>query len=382
MSAGGAGAPAAPAVEVFPIERLREFSTRVLEWCGVPDEDARLAADVLATADLRGIDTHGVARLAQYVEMFQRGLINPRPQLRVVRETPSTARVDGDNGLGLVVGPRSVRIAMDKADAVGSGSVAVGNSNHFGIGEYYALQGLPRDMIVWAMTNSPPQVAPLWGAEKMLGTNPMAIAFPGGEEPAVVGEERHLHVLAHGERGEGLGDLERPADSEPPDPPRRPAGDVGAQRHHAAGVGADLAHQHVEAGRLAGPVRADQRHQLARRHGERHAVHGAHAAEALGEPVRLQDRRHAGSSAPLARDSRSRAKPAIPCGKARTRPMMVRPSSRRQAPRRESALSSRLKAAAPATGPSSAPTPPSSTIISASNERAMLISSGNTLPFE
>lgn len=186
MSAGGAGAPAAPAVEVFPIERLREFSTRVLEWCGVPDEDARLAADVLATADLRGIDTHGVARLAQYVEMFQRGWINPRPEVRVVRETPSTATVDGDNGLGLVVGPRANRIAMDRADAVGSGSVAVNNSNHFGIGEYYALQGLPRDMIVWAMTNSPPQVAPLWGAEKMLGTNPMAIAFPGGEEPAVV----------------------------------------------------------------------------------------------------------------------------------------------------------------------------------------------------
>lgn len=186
MSAGGAGAPAAPAVEVFPIERLREFSTRVLEWCGVPDEDARLAADVLATADLRGIDTHGVARLAQYVEMFQRGWINPRPEVRVVRETPSTATVDGDNGLGLVVGPRANRVAMDKADAVGSGSVAVNNSNHFGIGEYYALQGLPRDMIVWAMTNSPPQVAPLWGAEKMLGTNPMAIAFPGGEEPAVV----------------------------------------------------------------------------------------------------------------------------------------------------------------------------------------------------
>ena len=184
MSAADAQAP--PAVEMFPIERLREFSTRVFRWCGVPEEDARLAADVLATADLRGIDTHGVTRLPQYVEMFERGWINPRPRIRVVRESPSTAAVDGDNGLGLVVGPRANRIAMEKAEAVGSGSVTVSNSNHFGIGEYYALQGLPRDMIVWAMTNSPPQVAPLWGAEKMLGTNPMAIAFPGGEEPAVV----------------------------------------------------------------------------------------------------------------------------------------------------------------------------------------------------
>jgi L-2-hydroxycarboxylate dehydrogenase (NAD+) len=177
----------APAgAETFPIERLHEFSTRVFAACGVPDEDAKAAADVLASADLRGIDTHGVARLAQYVEMFRQGRINPRPDIRVVRESPSTATVDGDNGLGLVVGPRANTMAMDKADAVGSGWVAVRNSNHFGAGEFYPLQGLPRELIVWAMTNSPPQVAPLWGAEKMLGTNPMAIAFPALEEPAVV----------------------------------------------------------------------------------------------------------------------------------------------------------------------------------------------------
>lgn len=177
-------APSGPIT--FPIERLREFSVRVFVACGVPEEDAGLAADVLASADLRGIDTHGVARLAQYVEMFQQGRINPRPAIQVVRESPSTATVDGDNGLGLVVGPRANRMAMEKAEAVGSGWVAVRNSNHFGAGEFYPLQGVPRDMIVWAMTNSPPQVAPLWGAEKMLGTNPMAIAFPGLEEPAVV----------------------------------------------------------------------------------------------------------------------------------------------------------------------------------------------------
>ncbi|HEV2148430.1 MAG TPA: Ldh family oxidoreductase [Longimicrobiaceae bacterium] len=182
----GSAAEASPAAEVFPIERLREFSEGVFRSCGLPGQDARLAADVLATADLRGIDTHGVARLGQYHEMFRRGWINPRPELRIVRELPGTATVDGDNGLGLVVGPRATGIAMEKAEAVGCGSVAVRNSNHFGIGEYYALQGLPRDLIVWAMTNSPPQVAPLWGAERMLGTNPMAIAFPAGDEPPVV----------------------------------------------------------------------------------------------------------------------------------------------------------------------------------------------------
>jgi len=179
--------PAAPAgVEVFPIEHLREFSARVLESCGVPEEDARLAADVLATADLRGIDTHGVARLAQYHEMLELGRTNPRPQVKVVREALATATVDGDNGLGIVVGPRANLLAMEKAEAAGTGWVAVSNSNHFGIAMYYALQGLPRDQVVWAMTNSPPQVAPLWGAEKMLGTNPMAIAFPGREEPPIV----------------------------------------------------------------------------------------------------------------------------------------------------------------------------------------------------
>lgn len=178
--------PARSEVETFPVEHLREFSARVFEACGVPGEDARLAADVLAMADLRGIDTHGVARLGQYHEMLVLGRINPRPEIRVVRESPSTATVDGDNGLGLVVGPRANLLAMEKAEAVGSGWVAVRNSNHFGAGMYYPLQGLPRGLIVWAMTNSPPQVAPLWGAEKMLGTNPMAIAFPGGEEPPVV----------------------------------------------------------------------------------------------------------------------------------------------------------------------------------------------------
>jgi LDH2 family malate/lactate/ureidoglycolate dehydrogenase len=118
--------------------------------------------------------------------MFEQGRINPRPEIRVVRESPATAVVDGDNGLGLVVGPFANRLAMDKAEQVGTGWVAARNSNHFGAGVYYPLQGLPRELIGWAMTNSPPQVAPLWGAEKMLGTNPMAIAFPGLEEPPVV----------------------------------------------------------------------------------------------------------------------------------------------------------------------------------------------------
>lgn len=170
----------------YSIEQLREFTTRIFLYFGVPDEDARQAADVLAAADLRGIDSHGVARLRTYYDLLKIGRINPKAQLRVVRETPSTATVDGDNGLGLVVGPRANRIALDKAEAVGSGWVSVSNTNHYGIAGYYVLEALERDLIGMAMTNTTKIVAPLWGAERMLGTNPIAIAFPGKEEPPIV----------------------------------------------------------------------------------------------------------------------------------------------------------------------------------------------------
>ncbi len=171
---------------VFPIEALREFCTRVFLHFGVPTNDAVRAADVLACADLRGIDSHGVARLHSYFDMLTLGRINPKPRIKMVRSAPSTATVDGDNGLGLVVGPQANRMAMDIAEKNGSGWVSVRNTNHFGIAGYYVLKALERDLIGWAMTNSTKLVAPLWGAERMLGTNPIAIAFPGKEEPPIV----------------------------------------------------------------------------------------------------------------------------------------------------------------------------------------------------
>jgi LDH2 family malate/lactate/ureidoglycolate dehydrogenase len=170
----------------YPVERLNEFASRVFESCGVPAEDARRAADVLTTADLWGIDSHGVARLPAYFEMLVRGLINPRPSLRVVRESAATALLDGDNGLGLVVGPKANDLSMEKADRAGTGWVSVCHTNHFGIAGYYPFQALAREQIGWAMTNTPPLVSPLGGAERMLGTNPLAIAFPGLEGPPIV----------------------------------------------------------------------------------------------------------------------------------------------------------------------------------------------------
>src|ERR1044071_3499381 len=165
----------------FPIEQLRDFSTRVFMPFGVPKADAQQAADVLAVSDLRGIDSHGVARLPNYVDMLTLGRINPRANIRLVREKFSVCTVDGDNGLGLVIGPKANQIALEKAEQYGSGWVSVCNSSHFGIAGYYPLRALERDLIGWAMTNASKLVAPLWGAERMMGTNPIAIAFPGWE---------------------------------------------------------------------------------------------------------------------------------------------------------------------------------------------------------
>src|SRR6267378_6575869 len=175
-----------PELYLFPVDYLKDFSAAVFTHFGISEVDARQAADVLARSDLRGIDSHGVARLHTYFEMLELGRINPRPKIQIIREKASVATVDGDNGLGLVVGPKANEIAMDKAEQHGSGWVSVCNTNHFGIAGYYPLKALERDLIGWAMTNTTKLVAPLWGAERMLGTNPIAIAFPGLEEPAIV----------------------------------------------------------------------------------------------------------------------------------------------------------------------------------------------------
>jgi len=133
------------------------------------------AALALLSADLRGIDSHGIARLVGYVRLQEAGRANTRPGIRIIHETPSTAVVDGDSGLGLVVAPFAMQIAIEKARNVGTGWVSVQNSNHFGIAGYYPLKALERDLIGWAMTNTTKLVAPLWGAKRMLGTNPIAI---------------------------------------------------------------------------------------------------------------------------------------------------------------------------------------------------------------
>src|SRR5207249_9605351 len=126
----------------FPVEALCEFSTRMFLHFGVPKTDAMQAAEVLACADLRGIDSHGVARLRTYFEMLALGRINPGPQIKLVRSTLSTATVDRDNGLGLVVRPQSNRMAMDIAEKAGSGGVSVRHAQHYGLPRSYVLRAL------------------------------------------------------------------------------------------------------------------------------------------------------------------------------------------------------------------------------------------------
>ena len=166
---------------LIPVERLKRFTRDVFVHCGCLEEEAKLAAEILILADHRGIDSHGVARLHAYFTLLEAGEINPRPNVRKVTSTPTTATVDGDNGLGLIVGPKANAIAMEMAEQHGSGWVSVKNTNHYGIAGFYSLQAVERDMIGFSMTTSSAVVAPLWGKRRMLGTNPIAVAFPGTE---------------------------------------------------------------------------------------------------------------------------------------------------------------------------------------------------------
>ncbi|WP_158797625.1 Ldh family oxidoreductase [Pedobacter sp. L105] len=170
----------------FTEERLRSFTKSVFLKMGCNDTDADLATDVLLRSDLRGIDSHGVARLSGYIRLWEKKRINATPNIRIVHETPTTATVDGDAGLGLVVAPFAMKIAMEKAAVYGTGWVAVKNSNHFGIAGYHALMAVEKDMIGISMTNASPLVAPTYANERLLGTNPMCYAFPAGKYPPVV----------------------------------------------------------------------------------------------------------------------------------------------------------------------------------------------------
>lgn len=173
---------------IYALPQLQAFTLEVFKKIGCPDAQAQLATEVLLQADLRGIDSHGIARLSGYVRLWEASRVNPTPDIKIVHETPSTAVVDGDSGLGLVVAPKAMAIAIEKARVAGTGWVAVRNSNHFGIAGYHAMMALQHDMIGMAMTNASPLVAPTFSVERLLGTNPIAVAIPADKQPAFVAD--------------------------------------------------------------------------------------------------------------------------------------------------------------------------------------------------
>lgn len=172
----------------YTYTQLVDFTKAVFLKIGCSPAHAAIATETLLSADLRGIDSHGIARLSGYVRLWEAKRVNADPDLRIIHQTPSTAVVDGDAGLGLVVAPYAMEIAIKKAKEVGTGWVSVQNSNHFGIAAHHAMMALPHDMIGMAMTNASPLVAPTFSIDRMLGTNPICVAAPANEEPAFVAD--------------------------------------------------------------------------------------------------------------------------------------------------------------------------------------------------
>ncbi len=165
--------------------KLARFVNLAFQCLGVPENDAEVAADVLVQADLRGVDTHGVIRFnphSWYVKWLRDGEMKAKPDIRIVTESASSALIDGDGGMGMVVGHRAMALAIEKAKSSGVAMVGVCNSRHYGMSAYYAMQALPHDMIGIAMTNASKQVVPTFGREARFGTNPICLAAPAKDE--------------------------------------------------------------------------------------------------------------------------------------------------------------------------------------------------------
>lgn len=166
--------------------KLKDFCNSVWMKLGVPEADARITTDVLVLADLRGIDSHGVARLPRYYGDLKNGWTKPTDQSRIMKETRATALIDGGQSLGQVVGHRGMELAIKKARETAVGIVSVRNSHHYGIAGYYTLMALQFDLIGVSMTNAAPLVVPTFGRNAILGTNPISLMAPAQSEKPFV----------------------------------------------------------------------------------------------------------------------------------------------------------------------------------------------------
>ncbi len=169
-----------PSVYV-PVEQVRAFTVELLKHIGVPPEDARITTEILLTADLWGIRSHGIGHLKMYHERVKKGHQRAVTQIEMVRETPTTAVADGGNGMGQVAGFQMMALAIAKARQFGMGAVAVRNSSHYGIAGFYAKMAVDEGMLGMAFTNARPAVTPTFGAYPLLGTNPIAFGAPTDE---------------------------------------------------------------------------------------------------------------------------------------------------------------------------------------------------------
>lgn len=166
-----------------PFDLVERFMIDTFKGIGVPEEDARICADVLITADKLGIDSHGAGRFKSiYYDRIKDGIQKPVTHFEIVREGPTTAVIDGHDGMGHVIGKKSMEMAIEKAKKYGMGMVAVRNSTHYGIAGYYPLMAAKQGMIGITGTNARPSIAPTFGVENMLGTNPMTFGMPTDEE--------------------------------------------------------------------------------------------------------------------------------------------------------------------------------------------------------
>jgi len=167
----------------IPFDVMEQFMKDVFMAVGVPAEDAAISAEVLITSDKRGIDSHGVGRLKPiYIDRIREGIQFPVTNFEVVKETETTAVVDGHDGMGHTIGKRCMQMAIDKARKHGLGMVVARNSTHYGIAGYYSLMAIENGMIGITGTNARPSIAPTFGVENMLGTNPLTIGLPTDED--------------------------------------------------------------------------------------------------------------------------------------------------------------------------------------------------------
>ena len=163
------------------VDTLKNFIKDVFICLEVPEGHAEIIADVLITSDLRGIDSHGIQRCKMYYDRIKKGIYNPKTQIKIIRDDATTAVLDGNCGIGHVIAYIAMRLAIDKAKKYGLGAVAVRNSSHFGIAGYYSLMAIKEGMIGLVTTNTRPSVPPTFGAEPMLGTNPLTYGAPTDE---------------------------------------------------------------------------------------------------------------------------------------------------------------------------------------------------------